>query len=117
MKTRLLITLGGIIVGFWIFSIIFTQITLISIPSHTTVSGSTTISNEGKIIESFQVVPEVIILQITGFYKIRIKEKRIIPQNDLNTISAIIQTEILDLLPSNKPLLVLSFNYHKLSLC
>lgn len=67
MKTRLLIILGGIIVGFWIFSIIFTQITLISIPSHTTVSGGTTINNEGKIIESFQVVPEVTILQITGF--------------------------------------------------
>lgn len=67
MKTRLLIILGGIIVGFWIFSIIFTQITLISIPSHTIVSGGTTINNEGKIIESFQVVPEVTLLQVTGF--------------------------------------------------
>ena len=67
MKTRFLIILGGIIVGFWIFSIIFTQITLISIPSHTIVSGGTTINNEGKIIESFQVVPEVTLLQVTGF--------------------------------------------------
>jgi hypothetical protein len=67
MNTRLLIILGGIIVGFWIFSLIFTQATLISIPYHTTVSGSTTINNEGKIIESFQVVPEISILQVTGF--------------------------------------------------
>jgi uncharacterized protein YlzI (FlbEa/FlbD family) len=31
------------------------------------VSGGTTINNEGKIIESFQVVPEVTLLQVTGF--------------------------------------------------